>query len=61
MAGPTAMLRAFMVPYIPMPEPTLSRGIRSETQVDMHTEQQAKPAPWATRASMTTPLLWANT
>ena len=55
------MLRAFMVPYIPMPEPILSRGSRSDIQVDMHTEQQAKPTPWATRERTTTPLLWAAT
>ena len=45
LAGAMAMLRAFIVPKMPMPEPILLGGKRSDIHVDRQVEQQAKPSP----------------
>lgn len=57
MPGATAIPRAFIMPYTPMPDPTFSFGSRLDIQVDMHTEQQAKPTPLTTRKK-TMPAGW---
>ena len=53
-AGATALARAFMVPYSPMPAPILSLGSMLDTQVDIPTVQHTKPKPLTTRAATTT-------
>ena len=49
--GAIAILKAFIVPKSPIPEPILSFGSILAIHVDMHTEQNEKPIPCINRAN----------